>query len=91
MDSVEFMLHLWHFSRFENFQLVALSGSPKIKLSAEVAKITIPGRKKCYRLYGKEGYGICDLMTLEDEPKPTENEPILCRHPFLVCNGHSVI
>uniref|UniRef100_A0A915BS49 Nicotinate phosphoribosyltransferase n=1 Tax=Parascaris univalens TaxID=6257 RepID=A0A915BS49_PARUN len=65
------------------FKLVALSGSPKIKLSAEVAKITIPGRKRCYRLYGKEGYGICDLMTLEDEPKPIENEPILCRHPFL--------
>ncbi|KHN83589.1 Nicotinate phosphoribosyltransferase [Toxocara canis] len=65
------------------FKLVALSGCPKIKLSAEVAKITIPGRKKCYRLYGKEGYGICDLMTLEDEPKPIANEPILCRHPFL--------
>ncbi|VDK22900.1 unnamed protein product, partial [Anisakis simplex] len=60
-----------------------MSGSPKIKLSAEVSKITIPGRKKCYRLYGKFGYGICDLMTLEEEPPPNINEPILCRHPFL--------
>uniref|UniRef100_A0A914RM32 Nicotinate phosphoribosyltransferase n=1 Tax=Parascaris equorum TaxID=6256 RepID=A0A914RM32_PAREQ len=36
-----------------------------------------------------KGYGICDLMTLEDEPKPIENEPILCRHPFLCCEDCS--
>lgn len=65
------------------YKLVALSGSPRIKLSAEMSKLTIPGRKLCYRLYGKEGYGICDLMMLEDEEPPKANVPILCRHPFL--------
>ncbi|CAI4227738.1 unnamed protein product [Auanema sp. JU1783] len=64
------------------FKLVALSGQPKIKLSQEVSKITIPGRKKCYRVYGKSGYSILDLMTLEDEEIPKANEQILCRHPF---------
>ncbi|WKY05549.1 hypothetical protein Q1695_006057 [Nippostrongylus brasiliensis] len=64
------------------YKLVALSGQPKIKLSQEVSKITIPGRKKCYRLYGKTGYAILDLMTLEDEDEPKANEQILCRHPF---------
>ncbi|PAV61528.1 hypothetical protein WR25_09853 [Diploscapter pachys] len=64
------------------YKLVVLSGDPKIKLSQEVSKITIPGRKKCYRIYGKADYAILDLMTLEDEPEPKPNEQILCRHPF---------
>ncbi|KAK6056770.1 nicotinate phosphoribosyltransferase, (NAPRTase) family, partial [Cooperia oncophora] len=64
------------------YKLVALSGHPKIKLSQEVSKITIPGRKKCFRLYGKTGYAILDLMVLEEEPEPQANKQILCRHPF---------
>ncbi|KAK6747256.1 hypothetical protein RB195_000457 [Necator americanus] len=64
------------------YKLVGLSGHPKIKLSQDVSKITIPGRKKCFRLYGKTGYSILDLMMLEDEQVPTENTQILCRHPF---------
>ncbi|PIO59062.1 nicotinate phosphoribosyltransferase, (NAPRTase) family, partial [Teladorsagia circumcincta] len=64
------------------YKLVALSGHPKIKLSQEVSKITIPGRKKCFRLYGKTGYAILDLLMLEDEAEPKANQQILCRHPF---------
>ncbi|KHJ82125.1 hypothetical protein OESDEN_18183, partial [Oesophagostomum dentatum] len=64
------------------YKLVTISGQPKIKLSQDVSKITIPGRKKCYRLYGKSGYCILDLMILADEEAPKENTPILCRHPF---------
>lgn len=62
-----------------------MDGIPKIKLSQDVVKITIPGRKKCFRLYGKAGYCILDLMTLGDEPDPEPNMEILCRHPFEVC------
>ncbi|MFH4980717.1 hypothetical protein AB6A40_007426 [Gnathostoma spinigerum] len=65
------------------YKLVSVSGSPRIKLSAEVSKITIPGCKASYRLYSKEGFGICDLMTLGDEPAPLPNVAVLCRHPFL--------
>lgn len=58
------------------------SGKPKIKISQDVVKITIPGRKRCYRLYGKGGFAILDLMTLDDEEEPKVNSEILCRHPF---------
>ncbi|CAI2351595.1 unnamed protein product [Caenorhabditis sp. 36 PRJEB53466] len=64
------------------YKLVAKSSQPKIKLSQDVTKITIPGKKKCYRIYGRNGYAILDLMMLEDEPEPKLNEQILCRHPF---------
>uniref|UniRef100_A0A914WMA7 Nicotinate phosphoribosyltransferase n=2 Tax=Plectus sambesii TaxID=2011161 RepID=A0A914WMA7_9BILA len=64
------------------YKLVAVSGEPKIKLSQEVAKITLPGRKRSYRLFGKSGFHILDLMMLDDEPPPQVNQSILCRHPF---------
>ncbi|EFO86918.1 hypothetical protein CRE_13822 [Caenorhabditis remanei] len=64
------------------YKLVAQSAQPKIKLSQDVTKITIPGKKKCYRIFGKNGSAILDLMMLEDEPEPQPNEQILCRHPF---------
>ena len=66
------------------FQLVALSGKPKIKLSQEVSKITIPGKKKIFRIFGKGGFCILDLMTLDSEKEPQEGEAVLCRHPFEV-------
>ncbi|CAD5218822.1 unnamed protein product [Bursaphelenchus okinawaensis] len=64
------------------YKLVAKSGMPKIKLSQDVVKVTIPGRKQCYRLYGKAGFAILDLMLTEDEPAPEPNKNIMCRHPF---------
>jgi hypothetical protein len=33
-------------------------------------QVSIPCKKKCYRLYGKEGYPLVDIMTGEDEPGP---------------------
>lgn len=55
-------------SLFREFdlQLVAVSGQPKIKLSEDVSKITIPGRKRCYRLISRTGYSIVDLMMVSD-------------------------
>ncbi len=41
---------------------------PKIKLSENVAKITIPGFKNLYRLYSNEtGKAIADVITLHEE------------------------
>ena len=41
---------------------------PKIKISENVAKVTIPGAKKLWRLYDNEtGKAIADLITTEDE------------------------
>lgn len=41
---------------------------PKIKVSENVEKITIPHFKKVYRFYGRDtGKAIADLITLHDE------------------------
>ncbi|XP_057871510.2 nicotinate phosphoribosyltransferase 2 [Cryptomeria japonica] len=64
------------------FKLVEINGHPRMKLSEDVSKVSIPCKKRCYRLYGREGYPLVDIMTGEDEPPPKEGERILCRHPF---------
>ncbi|GAB4846968.1 Nicotinate phosphoribosyltransferase 2 [Ancistrocladus abbreviatus] len=65
------------------FKLVEINTQPRIKLSEDVSKVSIPCKKRCYRLYGKEGYPLVDLMTGENEPPPKVAERILCRHPFI--------
>jgi nicotinate phosphoribosyltransferase len=64
------------------YKLVEVNGQPRIKLSQDVAKVTIPGRKRCYRLVGVEGHALVDLMMQEGEGAPTPGSPVLCRHPF---------
>ncbi|GFP88222.1 nicotinate phosphoribosyltransferase [Phtheirospermum japonicum] len=64
------------------FKLVEINNQPRIKLSEDVSKVSIPCKKRCYRLYGKEGYALVDIMTGENEPPPKVGERILCRHPF---------
>ncbi|XP_047066174.1 nicotinate phosphoribosyltransferase 2-like [Lolium rigidum] len=65
------------------FKLVEINSRPRIKLSEDVAKVSIPCKKRCFRLYGKEGYPLVDIMIRESEPSPKAGERILCRHPFL--------
>jgi len=62
------------------YKLVEIQGKPRIKLSDSAEKVTIPGKKNAYRLYGKTGEAILDLMTVADE-KVSPNDQILCRHP----------
>ncbi|XP_047956654.1 nicotinate phosphoribosyltransferase 2-like [Salvia hispanica] len=64
------------------FKLVEINNQPRIKLSEDVSKVSIPCKKRSYRLYGKEGYPLVDLMTGENETPPKAGERILCRHPF---------
>lgn len=40
---------------------------PKIKLSDNPIKVTLPGRQELYRLYTKDGMAVADLITLDDE------------------------
>ncbi|KAJ3675161.1 hypothetical protein LUZ60_004203 [Juncus effusus] len=65
------------------FKLVEINNQPRIKLSEDIAKVSIPCKKRIFRLYGKEGYPLVDIMTRENEPTPKEGERILCRHPFI--------
>jgi nicotinate phosphoribosyltransferase len=63
------------------YKLVEIDGNPRIKLSAELSKVTIPGRKAAYRLYSKDGPAM-DLLQPADASAPIPGERILCRHPF---------
>ncbi|GLT50140.1 hypothetical protein SLA2020_236480 [Shorea laevis] len=64
------------------FKLVEINNQPRIKLSEDISKVSIPCKKQIYRLYGKEGYPLVDIMTGDNEPSPKVGERILCRHPF---------
>ncbi|KAF3593960.1 hypothetical protein DY000_02028051 [Brassica cretica] len=64
------------------FKLVEINNQPRIKLSEDVTKVSIPCKKRTYRLFGKEGYPLVDIMTGENEPPPKVGERLLCRHPF---------
>ena len=64
------------------YKLVEVNGAPRIKLSQELSKVTIPGRKDVYRLISAEGIPLLDLMTIAGDPPPKLNERVLCRHPF---------
>lgn len=64
------------------YKLVAINGLPRIKLSDQPDKMTIPGKKDVYRLVGEHQYPVLDLMTEAGQPAPRAGEKILCRHPF---------
>jgi len=64
------------------FKLVELNGNPRMKLSEEMSKVTMPGKKNAYRLYGGDNLALLDLLTRSDEPAPQPNEWVLCRHPL---------
>lgn len=48
-------------------------------LSQSTSKITIPGRKWLYRLYGADGIPILDIMLLDGEDQPQPGVSILAR------------
>ncbi|CAF0817682.1 unnamed protein product [Rotaria sordida] len=64
------------------YKLVELDTSPRIKVSQDIEKVTIPGRKNLYRIFGHDGKALCDLLTKYDEPVPQPSVKILSRHPF---------
>ena len=64
------------------YKLVEINGKPKIKLSQEVEKVTMPGKKNVYRLYSNDGMALIDLLLLPEEPAPEMGKRVLCRHPF---------
>jgi nicotinate phosphoribosyltransferase len=65
------------------YKLVEISGKPRIKLSQEIEKVLIPGRKQPFRLIGQSGLPLLDLMICHGEKPPVAGERYLCRHPFI--------
>ena len=64
------------------YKLVEIKGEPRIKLSQDASKVTIPGRKEAFRLIGAEGVPILDLVVRVGEMQPQARKRVLCRHPF---------
>nr|CAD7412873.1 unnamed protein product [Timema poppensis] len=64
------------------YKMVEIKGRPCIKLSQDVNKMTMPGKKNVYRLYGADGHALIDLLQRSVEPPPEVGQKVLCRHPF---------
>ncbi|XP_043662011.1 nicotinate phosphoribosyltransferase isoform X2 [Drosophila teissieri] len=64
------------------YKLVEINGQPRIKLSQDVEKVTMPGNKSAYRLYSADGHALIDLLQKVSEPPPAVGQKVLCRHPF---------
>ncbi len=64
------------------YKLVEAKGMPRIKLSQELSKMTIPGKKEAYRLFSEDGYSLLDLMIRVGDKPPEPTKRVLCHHPF---------
>jgi nicotinate phosphoribosyltransferase len=66
------------------YKLVEINNIPRIKLSQDIAKILVPGRKNAYRIYSSEGEPLLDLLVrINDvDDVPVVGKRFLCRHPF---------
>jgi nicotinate phosphoribosyltransferase len=49
------------------YKLVAVDGVPKLKLTSDIAKATLPGKKRLLRGVGPDGGFIQDVICLEDD------------------------
>lgn len=65
------------------YKLVEISGKPRMKLSQEISKVLIPSKKQVYRLFGKDGRPLLDLLLSQNEPPPVPGQRIMCLHPFV--------
>jgi len=66
------------------YKLVEVDGKPRIKLSNDMEKVLIPGRKVAYRLFGEAGWPLLDLLVgFDEDDQPAEGKRTLCLHPFM--------
>ncbi|KAM7387772.1 hypothetical protein PAMP_023989 [Pampus punctatissimus] len=70
------------------YKLVEVRGRPRMKISEDPEKSTVPGRKAVYRLVDTEGHPFLDLVSLAVEPAPEAGLPLSC-YP-LGCDDSSV-
>ncbi|XP_028823683.1 nicotinate phosphoribosyltransferase-like isoform X2 [Denticeps clupeoides] len=63
------------------YKLVEISGQPRMKLTEDPKKSTLPGRKAVYRLMDSDGRPFLDLLCLSGEPEPKKGVSLRC-HPL---------
>lgn len=64
------------------YKLVELNEKPRIKVSEQTEKSTLPGEKKAFRIYGKDEKMILDLLMTKKEAKPVVGTEIEVFHPL---------
>ncbi len=64
------------------YKLVEWNGRPRIKISQEMPKVTIPGSKHAFRIYGHENRPLLDIMCLAGEDAPAVGSTLVCQDPF---------
>ncbi|KAJ0032587.1 hypothetical protein NQD34_002668 [Periophthalmus magnuspinnatus] len=57
------------------YKLVEVRGSPKMKVSEDPEKSTVPGKKTVYRLLETDGHPFLDVVCLAVEPPPKAGHP----------------
>jgi nicotinate phosphoribosyltransferase len=57
------------------YKLVEIDGQPRIKVSSDRAKSTLPGRKRLWRMLGNGGFEM-DVLSASDE-SPGPGDPVL--------------
>jgi nicotinate phosphoribosyltransferase len=80
-------------ARDRSFALVSFSSAPtrthtlaysqpRMKVSDDHDKVSIPGEKEAYRLFNSRLEPVLDLLLQVGTAPPQANKRILCRHPF---------
>lgn len=73
------------------YKLVEINDSPRIKISEDSGKITIPGKKEIWRLYNGNGQPVCDLLTRSNETSPQIGQKVYAKHPFDESKGVFIV
>ncbi|XP_010788223.1 nicotinate phosphoribosyltransferase-like [Notothenia coriiceps] len=63
---------------FRDAELVEVRASPRMKISEDPEKSTVPGRKAVYRLIDAEGHAFLDLVCLVAEAPPEAGVSVSC-------------
>ncbi|XP_070604496.1 nicotinate phosphoribosyltransferase [Erythrolamprus reginae] len=58
------------------YKLVEVNGSPRLKVTEDPEKTTLPGRKVAYRLWDEAGFPCMDVMALAEESAPTAGQEV---------------
>ncbi|CAL1592676.1 unnamed protein product [Knipowitschia caucasica] len=58
------------------YKLVEVRGRPRMKVSEDPEKSTVPGKKAVYRLLGTDGHPFLDVVCLAVEPPPKPGQPL---------------
>ncbi|XP_053101645.1 nicotinate phosphoribosyltransferase isoform X2 [Hemicordylus capensis] len=58
------------------YKLVEVNGCPRLKVTEDKEKATIPGSKVVYRLWDAAGFPCMDLLALEEESPPRAGQEV---------------